>query len=156
MKATTKGKVNNIALAFFCLIVFIWIAIQTVLMRFVHYDSHYRLLNPEHYNVEVITEGDYKQLSNPENRSVTLSSGTKLNKGDIQDSRVLPNYKPVNDGSQYVLVTLRGTAPFMYRWSTDMGTLIIICMMGLLWGIKGKRLKEPKTVDALDKKDGQN
>ena len=156
MKDTVKGKVNNIVLAFFCLIVVMLIISRTVSMRFVHYDSQYRLLNPEHYNVEVITEEDHKQLANPENRTVTLSSGTILTKGEIWDSRVLPNYKSVNNGSQHVLVTLRGTAPFIDEWFQGVATIFIFCIIGLFWGIKRKRLEEQQTVDALDEKDGNN
>lgn len=139
MKATLKGKRNNIPLVCFCALTAMWIISNTVFMRFVHYDSQYRLLNPEHYNVEVITEEDHKQLSNPENRTVTLSSGTTLTKAEIWDSHVLPNYKSVNNGSQYVLVTLRGTAPFMRRWYSGVVTIFIICIIGLFWGIKQRR-----------------
>jgi len=156
MKATVRGKVNNIVLAFFCLIVAIWIIGHTVSMRFWHYDSQYRLLNPEHYNVEVITEEDHKQLANPGNRTVTLSNGTTLTKGDIWDSRVLPNYKSVNNDSQHVLVTVRGTAPFMDEWYVNVGPIFIICMMGLLWGIKRKRLEEPQKIDVLEEKSELN
>ena len=146
MKATVIGKVNNIALVFFCLFVFMCIIIQTVFMRFVLYDSQYRLLNPEYYNVKVITEEDHKKLSNPENISLMLSSGTTLTKGDTWDSRVLPNFKPVNNGSQYVLVTLRGTAPFMDQWYSGVLPIFTICIIGLFWGIKRKRLDEPQKI----------
>ena len=144
MKATSKGKGNNIPLAFFCAFAVMWFIINTVFMRFLHYDSQYRLLNPEHYNVKVITEEDHKQLSNPENRTVTLSSGTTLTKAEKWDSHVLPNFKSVNNSSQYVLVTLRGTAPFMDQWYSGVVPTFIICIIGLVWGIKRKRLKEPK------------
>jgi|GEM_PF-4881356 len=156
MKDTVKGKVNNIVLAFFCLIVVMLIISRTVSMRFVYYDSQYRLLNPEHYNVQVITEEDHKQLANPENRTVTLSSGTILTKAEIWDSRVLPNYKSVNNGSQYVLVTLRGTAPFMDRWYRGAGTIFIMCIFGLLLGFKRKRLEEPQKIDASGKTEEQD
>ncbi len=138
---TSKGKRNNIPLAFVCAIAVMWIITNTVFMRFVHYDSQYRLLNPEHYNVEVITEEDHKQLSNPENRTVTLSSGTKKTKADNWDSHVLPNYKSVNNGSQYVLVTVRGTAPYMDKWYGSIIPTVTVCIIGLVWGLKRKRLQ---------------
>jgi len=142
MKATLKGKRNNIPLAFVCAIAVMWIVSSTISMRFVHYDSQYRLLNPEHYNVEVITEEDHKQLSNPENRTVALSSGTTKKKADTWDSHVLPNYKSVRNGSQYVLVTLRGTAPFMDKWYGSIIPTFVVCIMGLFWGLKCKRIQE--------------
>ena len=147
MKATLKGKRNNIPLAFVCAIAVMWIVSSTVFMRFVHYDSQYRLLNPEHYNVEVITEEDHNKLSNPENRTVTLSNGTTLTKGDVWDSRVLKNYKSVNNGSQYVLVTVRGTAPFMDKWYGSITPIFTLCIIGLFWGLKRKRVEEPQKTE---------
>ena len=111
----------------------IWIAVSTVFMRFVHYDSQYRLLNPEHYNVDVITQEDYQQLANPENRSVELTNGRTLKKSDMWDSHVLPKYKPVDEDSRYVLVTLRGTAPFMQQWYSDVLPIAAVCVIGLFW-----------------------
>ncbi len=147
MKATSKGKRTNNLLAFFCIFAVMWIIIDTVFLRFVHYDSQYRLLNPEHYNVEVITEEDHNKLSNPENRTVTLSNGTTLTKGDVWDSRVLKNYKSVNNGSQYVLVTVRGTAPFMDKWYGSITPIFTLCIIGLFWGLKRKRVEEPQKTE---------
>jgi len=127
---------NSIFLAGFCIL---WIAINTVFMQFLHYDSQYRLLNPQHYNVEVITQEDYKQLSNPENRSVNLSSGKTKTKGDTWDSHVLPKYKSVNNGSQYVLVTVKGTAPFIYQWYSGVLPIFVVCIFALFYGIKRRR-----------------
>ena len=147
MKATSKGKRTNVFLAFFCIFAVMWIISDTVFLRFVHYDSQYRFLDPEHYNVEVVTEEDHNKLSNPENRTVALSSGTTLTKADTWDSRVLKNYKSVNDSSQYVLVTVRGTAPFMDKWYGNITPVFIICIIGLFWGLKRKRVEEPQITE---------
>jgi len=128
--------IGGLLLFFLCIL---WIAINTVFIQFLHYDSQYRLLNPQHYNVDVITQEDYKQLSNPENRSVKLSSGNTLTKAEIWDSHVLPKYKSVNNGSQYVLVTLRGTAPFIHQWYSGVLPIFVVCIFGLFWGIKQRR-----------------
>jgi hypothetical protein len=144
MKATSKGKRKNNLLALFCGFALMWLVISTVFMRFVHYDSQYRSLNPEHYNVKVITAEDHKQLSNPENRTVTLSNGTKSTKSETWYSHILPKYKSVNDDSQYVLVTLRGTAPFMHIWYGGITSTVTVCIVGLFWGLRRKRVKEPQ------------
>ncbi len=138
--------INSISLTGFCILL---IAINTVFMQFLLYDSQYRLLNPQHYNVDVITQEDYKQLSNPENRSVKLSSGNTLTKAEVWDSHVLPKYKSVNNGSQYVLVTLRGTAPFVRRWyeSAVMPIVAVLLAIPLLNIIIRKRLKEPQKTE---------
>lgn len=122
MKAISKGKRNNNLLAFFCTFALMGIVIDTVFLRFVHYDSQYRSLNPEHYNVKVVTKEDYKQLSNP-------------------------NYKSVNNDSQYVLVTLRGTAPFMDKWYGGITSTFTVCIIGLFWGLKRKRVKESQETE---------
>jgi hypothetical protein len=122
MKTTSKGERNNNLLAFFCFFALMWIVISTVFMRFVHYDSQYRFLDPKHYNVKVVTAEDHKQLSNP-------------------------NYKSVNNDSQYVLVTLRGTAPFMHIWYGGITSTLTICIIGLFWGLRRKRVKEPQETE---------
>jgi hypothetical protein len=132
---------NSSLLIAFCFCIIVWIAIQSAFFQFLHYDSQYRLLDPDHYNVEVITEEDHKQLSNSENRTVMLSNGTTKIKEDIWDSHVLPKYKSVNNGSQYVLVTLKGTAPFIHQWYSSVLPIFIICIIGLFWGIKSKTVK---------------
>ena len=135
---TSTRKRNNSVLAFFCAFVLMLVIVETAFMRLVHYDSQHRLLNPEHYNVEVITEEDHEQLSNPENRTVILSNGTKRTKADRWDSHVLPNYKSVNNGSQYVLVRLRGTAPFIDKWYGGIIPIFTICIIGIFWGLRTK------------------
>jgi hypothetical protein len=117
-----------------------WIVINTVFMQFLHYDAQNHLLNPQHYDVDVITQEDYKQISNPENKSVELSNGKRyVAKAEGWEANILPKYKPVNNGSQYVLVTLRGTAPFMTQWYSGVIPIFIVCMVGLFWGIKRQK-----------------
>jgi hypothetical protein len=117
-------------------------------MRLVHYDSQNHYLRPEHYNVEVATEEDHRQLSNPEIRKVYLSNGTLLEKGPGWDSHLVPKrYKSANDGSHYVLVTVRGTAPYMDKWYESITPFFILCIIGLFWGLKRKRLKEPQKAE---------
>jgi hypothetical protein len=50
---------NSSLLIAFCFCIIVWIAIQSAFFQFLHYDSQYRLLDPDHYNVEVITEEDH-------------------------------------------------------------------------------------------------
>ncbi len=129
-------SINSMFLAGFCIL---WIAINTVFMQFLHYDSQYRHLNPQHYNVDIITQEDYKQLSNPENRSVNLSNGKTKTKGDKWNSHVLPKYKSANNGSQYVLITVRGTAPFIHHWYSVVLPIFAVCIFALFCDIKGRK-----------------
>jgi len=129
---------NSLFLAGFSIM---WITIHTIFMQFIYFDSQYRSVNPQHYNVDVITQEDYKQLSNSENRSVKLSTGkTVTGRTQAWYSDVLPKYKSVNDGSQYVLVTLRGTAPFMHQWYSGVLPIFVVWIFALICGIKGRRI----------------
>ena len=142
-----KCVLNNSSLSGAYWICFMFIAINTGFIH-LHYDSQNRLLNPENYNVEVVTGEDYKQLSNPENRTVALSNGSKLTKGDRWDPHVLPKYKSVNNGSRYVLVTLRGTAPFVHLWyESAVMPIVIVGVVLALYGLKRKRLQEQQKAE---------
>ncbi len=142
---------NSMFLAGFCILA---IAINTIFVQFVHYDSQYRFLNPRHYNVDVITQEDYGQLLSYENRPVKLSTGkTVTERTQAYYSRVLPKYKAVTDGSRYVLVTLRGTAPFISQWYSGVLPILVPCIFVLLIGIKGRKqvTKEPDIAASEDR-----
>jgi len=109
-----------------------WIIINAVFFCFLHYQSQYRHLDPQHYNVQVITSEDYQNLSNPENLSVKLSNGsTVTNRAESWASSVLPMYKSANYGSQYVLVTLKGTAPFMTHFLSIVLPIFVVSLLAL-------------------------
>jgi hypothetical protein len=142
MKDASKGKRDSVLLVSFCTITIFMILINTAFMRFWLYDSQNRLVKPEHYDVEIITREDHKQLANPENQTVKLSNGTTKTKGDVWDSLVLQHYKSVNNGSQYVRVTTRGTAAFIQRWYYNIIPILCMCVVGLFIGLKHKRTQE--------------
>jgi len=89
--------------------------------------------------VQVVTEDDYQKLSNPANREVALSDGTIMGKADSWDSKVLPKYKAVGGGDHYVLVTIKGTAPFVHEWERGMIPLITILVVALAFKLFGDR-----------------
>jgi hypothetical protein len=133
---------NSFALPGVCIM---WITINTIFMQFLHYDSQHRNLHPDHYNVDVITQEDYKQLSNPDKQTVTLSNGTAVsNRSEAFFTNSLPKYKPVNSNSQYVLVTIRGTAPFMHQWYLGMLPIFILCIWGFFSGLRANRQTKVK------------
>jgi len=130
-------SVSPIILPCVCII---WIAINAVFMQFLHYDSQYRHLNPKHYNADVITQEDYKQLSNSKNQSVTLSNGkTVSDRTPAWHSHVLPKYKSVNNGSSYMLVTVRGTAPFIHQWYSSVLPIFIVCLCALFYDLRANK-----------------
>ena len=116
------------------------IVVNTVFMRFLHYDSQYRVLNPAHYNVDVITQDDYQKLTDSEGQSISLSNG-KIVSGRTEAwySDVLPKYKPVNDSSSYVLVTVRGTAPFIHHWYSGVLPILIVCLLALAYVLRANK-----------------
>jgi hypothetical protein len=115
--------------------IFIMLAIQLLItwffVRFVHYESQYRTLPIDSYNVEVITLDDYAKLQDPSLEIIELSNGTKIM--DRQPGfykNTLPNYKKVDD--HYVHVTTLGTAHYYFRWVTDAWPLALWVVFGLI------------------------
>ena len=143
-------KCKSISFILPCICI-IWIAINTVFMQFLHYDAQYRHLNPKHYNVEVMTQEDHKQLSNPENQSVTLSNGkTVSDRTPAWYSDVLPKYKSVNNGSSYVLVTVRGTAPFIHHWYPGVIPIFVVCILALFCSIRAGKQDKNKLSQPIE------
>jgi hypothetical protein len=99
-------------------------------------------LNPNDYNVQVLTEEDYLKLSDPANQEVTLSDGTLFGKTEKWYSIVLPNYKIIKESGQYILITIKGTAPFVQYWEYTIIPLVVILIIALVINISGYRHKK--------------
>ena len=110
-----------------------------IFMRFLHYEGQYRSLAPEHYDVEVVTADDYRLLADPAYPEVTLSGGTTTRKEPIWYEVVLPKYRPVRNGTYYVLVTTKGTAhflPYIGGHFFMFGFLAACGLLVSLWNLK--------------------
>ncbi len=122
-------------------------------IRFIHYHSQHRILNPNDYNVQVLTEDDYRKLSEPTNQEVTLSDGTTVvDRAEIWYSKVFPKYKAVKGSGQYVLVTIKGTAPYVQYWESTIIPLVVILILALVLnftGYPGCRHKKQPTKNIL-------
>jgi hypothetical protein len=105
------------------------------LMRFMHYRAQYRSLDPEHYQVQVLTAEDYRRLADPANRVVRLSDGSTIRKATSWDSVVLPKYKPANDGDFFVLVTTTGTAHILPYVRGYFGVFSFLAACGVAVGV---------------------
>ena len=115
--------------------------------RFVHYHSQNRILRPADYEAKVVSATDYARLSDSTTTSVRLSDGTEVTKGEIWHSAVLPNYKPLDGGNRYVLVTIKGTAPFLPTLEATLIPVVIVLVIGLGFAVmplmkRGSRQKE--------------
>jgi len=113
----------------------IWLVANWGLVRFALYHSQNRLLQPDDYDAKVIAVADYKHLSDPTQRTVTLFNGTRLQKAEKWESVVLPNYKPIEEGSRYVLITLKGTAPFVFQLEATIIPVFVVSLIGFVVGI---------------------
>ena len=116
--------------ATFVLLTFLQLS-NFVVVRFLHYTSQYRNLEPHTYQVQVITPEDYAKLGDKSLESVSLSDGSTIT--DRQPAFYelsLPNYKRVND--HYVLVTTIGTSHYFYRWFSDMFPIMLCTVVGLV------------------------
>ena len=117
----------------------VWILWGWVFVRFIHYRWQNRLVKPDDYTAEVVSQEDYRELSNPENREISLSNGTQMVKGDKWDSVVLPNYKAIDGGSKYILVSLKGTAPFVSDWLMWALPILVLSVTGVFISFSGYR-----------------
>jgi len=122
----------------------VWILWGWVFVRFIHYRWQNRLVKPDDYTAEVVSQEDYRGLSNAENREITLSNGTQMVKGDKWDSIVLPNYKAIDGGSKYVLVRLKGTAPFVSDWLMWALPILVLSVIGVLISFSAYRSERSK------------
>ena len=125
----------------------VWVVIELVLARFVHYHSQNRLLRPSDYKAEVVSAADYALLSNPDAVKVRLSDGSEVHKAEIWHSTVLPNYKPLDGGNRYVLVTVNGTAALMPALLATLMPVLVMLVIGLAFAVmplvrRGSRQKE--------------
>jgi hypothetical protein len=112
-----------------------WIVGGWAFARFVHYHSQNRLLRPADYEAEVVSAADYVRLSDPTATSVRLSDGREVTRAEIWHSVVLPNYKPLDGGHRYVLVTIKGTAPFLPTLEATLIPALIVLVIGLAFAV---------------------
>ena len=117
-----------------------------VFVRFVLYESQYRLLPKDIYQIEIITLDDYAKLQDRSLEEVKLSNGTMVaNRQPAYYQAVLPNYKKVDD--HYVLVTTLGTSFYYDRWLMDCVPLGIMALFGLFCQVLLSRRRAKKTTD---------
>ncbi len=112
-----------------------WILGGWAFARFVHYHSQNWLLRPADYEAEVVSAADYARLSDPAATTVRLSNGTVVTKGERWHSAVVPNYKPLDGGSRYVLVRIKGTAPFLPTLEATLIPVLIVLVTGLAFAL---------------------
>ena len=88
------------------------IAAQFSISRFWLYDKQNRLLNPDHYNAELVTRADFDQIADPNMRTIALSNGSQFTKADRPEweKEIISFYKPIDNSDHYIKVTTRGTA----------------------------------------------
>ena len=116
-------------------VVFVWLTFQMlsswVFVRFVHYDSQHRVMEPDMYHATIITPEDYALLQDSTKESVTLSDGsTHIDRQPSFYQHVVPNYKQI--GEHYLLVTTTGTSHYYDRWISDMAPLMIPIVLGVI------------------------
>lgn len=110
-----------------------------IFVRFRHADTQNRILQPQHYKIQVVTGEDYRRLSDPAVRKLTLSDGTTISKAPIWDEVVLPGYKRVARQDYHVLVTTKGTAhvvSYFEHYLLTFSTLAVFGMIASFWNMK--------------------
>lgn len=124
----------------------VWLAINTVFVCFIHYDSQNRILSPMHYDVRILTRNEYKELVSPESTHIVTSNGSTIIKSDSWD--LMKSYKAVEDGSRYVQVVTKGTAHLVSFWLTTAMPMIICFILTFFIAFWPKR--HPKAIKSSE------
>lgn len=107
--------------------------------RFMLAEGQNRILSPDHFDVQVLSDSDFLLLADPSHESVELSDGSRYEKAPVWYEVVLPGYKTVGQNNYHVLVTTKGTAhvmPYLEQLITMLG-LITCCGLALsIWNLK--------------------
>ena len=116
--------------------------ISWAFVRLVHYKAQHRYLPKGSFTVEVITEDDYKLLSDRTLDEVKLSNGTTVSdRQPVFYEVALPNY--VRSGDHYVSVTSLGTASYYYLWLKDFLPLLLLSCIALVMAFREQRRQFP-------------
>lgn len=115
-----------------------------IFVRFLHYHSQNRILNPKDYDVQVLSEDDYRKVTEQSNQEVTLSNGTIIRKTELElwHSKILPGYRAIKEHGPYVLVTIKGTAPFVRDWESTIIPLVVILIIALVLKLTDSQYKK--------------
>ena len=128
-------KMNALARGFGIFMIFFMLLLQLLsswaFSRFWLVDAQNRLLDPSFYDLQMITADDYKKLSDPANRKVTLSDGSTMEKGPTGAEFWLQHYKPTVDKKFYVLVTTKGTRHVL----SYLEPLVVMGSIGCIFGL---------------------
>lgn len=91
-----------------------WIIPNAIFVCFVHHDSQNKVLSPKDYDIQILTASDYEKVISPEKTSITTFDGSIISKSDQWNME--DKYKSIQNGSQYVLITTKGTAHLIDFW----------------------------------------
>jgi hypothetical protein len=139
MKEQYRQILQRLPWGLFVMVV-LWSLSTWTFARFVHYHSQNRGLRPEDYEVQIVSKEDYDLLANSANRRVVLSDGSHVAKADEYDRIVLPTFRPVDGGAQYLRVTTKGTAHHVERTTSDLIPFLLIGLVGVVitWPRRGR------------------
>ena len=102
---------------------------DAVLMRYVHYHSQNRSLQPGDYDIQVVTAEEYRGLSDSEQATVQLSDGSVLTKAVVWDSST---FTPVRDGTLFAQVTTKGTAHLLEQALPKTICVLVFGIVGMI------------------------
>ena len=135
MTLPRKTRLQSVPIAMLFMAI-VWVVTSWAFARFLHYHSQNRLLSPVNYEAEVVSGADYARLSDADAMTVRLSDDREVHKTERWHSTVLPNYKPLDGGNRYVLVTVKGTAPFLPTLEAALIPVFIVLLIALVCMIR--------------------
>ena len=139
MKIQSAQRIQTVILVMICM----WLGISWIFTRYVHYHSQNRSLNPEDYEIMVVSAADYAALADPKQTTVALQDGSEITKGEKWE---VSSFKALPGDTAFAKVTTKGTAHHLSRTTTDLLPPFLLALFGavlsLLSGSRDKTKAE--------------
>jgi hypothetical protein len=129
MKKQSIQRIQTVILVVICL----WIASGWIFARYVHYHSQNRNLNPNDYEIMVVSNAEYDALVDPDQTKVTLQNGSEFIKGPHWNAS---GFKALAGNAGYARVTTKGTAHHLSRTTSDLLPPFLLALFGVVLSLR--------------------
>jgi hypothetical protein len=128
MKRQSIHRIQTVILLVICF----WIAGVWIFARYVHYHSQNRHLNPNDYEIMVVSDAEYDAIVDPDQTRITLQNGSEFIKGTHWNAS---GFKALGSNAGYARVTTKGTAHHLNRTTSDLLPPFLLALFGAAFSL---------------------